>query len=112
MDTSIGQGIGIFLLVVFLIFAVPVVALIGWAIIRGSRRGVRLWWTLLVTAGTSGATYAWWNWVGWFVFDYFRNAATETAFWLGLLLIPVGGIVFGVWVVSRVGHRQLTSAEE
>lgn len=114
MDTDIGQGIGIFLIAAFLIFAVPVVALLGWAIIHGMRRGARLWRALLaallVTAGTSGATYAWWNWGGWFVYDYFRNAATETVFWLGLLVIPVGGIVFGIWAVSRAGRRQLPSA--
>lgn len=116
MDTSIGQGIGIFLLAAFLIFAVPVATLLGWAIIRGLRRGHQLWRTLLVallvTAGTSGATYAWWNWAGWIVFDNFRNVATETIFWLGLLSIPVGGIALGIWAVSRAGRPQRPSIEE
>lgn len=114
MDTDIGKGIGIFLISAFLIFAVPVVVLLGWAIIHGMRRGARLWRALLVallvTAGTSGAIYAWWNWVGWFS-SIFNNDATGILFFLGFLVIPIGGIAFGIWAVSRAARRPLPPVE-
>ncbi|MYC31956.1 MAG: hypothetical protein F4X64_02125 [Chloroflexi bacterium] len=114
MDIDIGQGIGIFLIAAFLIFAVPVVVLLGWAIIRGMRRGARLWRALLVaslvTAGTSGAVYVWWNWVGPFVFDL-RNDAIGILFFLAFLFIPIGGIAFGIWAVSQAGRPPLPLVE-
>jgi len=65
---------------------------------------------LLVTAGTSGAVYAWWNWVGPFVFDL-RKDAIGILFFLGFLVIPIGGIAFGIWAILRAARRPLPPVE-
>ena len=103
------------LFILLFLFVVPIVALVGWGIVRGSKKGVSLWRTLgtgfLVATATISAVIGW-GYL-WFTGPVIRAVArSDAGEWilivvvLGFLLIPIAGIVLGVYAIRRVGRTQ------
>ena len=97
------------------LFGAPILALVGWAIVRGSKKGVSLWRTLgtgfLVATVTISAVIGW-GYL-WFTGPVYRAVARSNAGeWilivvvLGFLLIPIAGIVLGIYAIRRVGRAR------
>ncbi len=97
----------------FLFFGLPVIVLVGRAILRGTEKGVSFWRVLgagvLIAAATIGAFVGWiWLWVAGPIADAYGiesiNWWADLIFVGILLLIPVGGVVGGVWALGRMGR--------
>lgn len=97
----------------FLFFGLPVIVLVGRAILRGTEQGVSFWRVLgagvLIAAATIGAFVGWiWLWVAGPIADAYGiesiNWWADLIFVGILLLIPVGGVVGGVWALGRMGR--------
>ena len=105
-------SLGAFYMVLFLFFGLPVIVLVGRAIFKGSEQGASRWRTLglglLIAAATVGALSGWiWLWVFgplYEVFGFHQHTFRDTTFVVGLFAIPIGGVVLGVWILSRMGR--------
>ena len=104
---------GAVFVVLFLFFGLPVIILVGRALLRGIEKGVSFWRVLgagvLIAAATIGAFVAWfWLWADGPIADAYGiesiNWWADLIFWGILLLIPVGGVVGGVWALGRMGQ--------
>ena len=97
----------------FLFFGLPVIVLVGRAILRGTEKGVSFWRVLgagvIIAAATIGAFVGWiWLWVAGPIADAYGiesiNWWADLIFVGILLLTPVGGVVGGVWALGRMGR--------
>lgn len=104
---------GAVFVVLFLFFGLPVIILVGRALLRGTEKGVSFWRVLgagvLIAAATIGGFVGWfWLWADGPIADAYGIESiswwTDLIFWGVLLLIPVGGVVGGVWALGRMGR--------
>ena len=101
-------------LLAFVLFVLgfPPAVIIGWALARGSQRGVQFWRTLLVGLFMASATVG--AIIGWTFLFYGSEAfydilgrAFRRVFLGGIFVILIGGIGISVWVLQRVGRPRL-----
>ena len=106
-------SLGPIFLILFVIFGIPVLVIIGWAFVRGSSEGVSLWRTLvlgLILALVTLTATVWWVFWGLNELDGRGILRSITGGGFSSVLVVLAGIVAipaicitsGVWLIKRI----------
>ena len=93
------------------ILVVPLVILIGWAVVKSFQKSTSAWRVVVASLSMTVATVA--AFIGWWfvgiqgpIGDLVPfHSPWANSLWLGFLAIPIAGFVGTVWLVGRVGRN-------